>query len=312
MQGAIKGGPVPKRIAAVYAVLNSSYQRGTEGWEAVTRTGVTQDLALTLKQLKEADATELQVAHVRALSFAFPEPNVMQDVAREWRQQASAAGAKMDEAWVSAYLFDEDDDDDDDDDENDGAVVSPFDASQQAIKNPKTDNDPNNKEPMDFTLENVEFLLDDVRPYLIADGGNVAVERVGTGEEDGQKEVVLKLEGACGSCASSTVTMQMGIERVLKEQWPDVTIIQAQDDAQSQPTALTELAVQDELSRLRPALIAMGCVVQLRQVDVETGIVRLKFQGSAKVRQGLELAIADVPFVTKVEFVEDDNPAEAD
>ena len=167
---------------------------------------------------------------------------------------------------------------------------------------------------MDFTLENVEFLLDDVRPYLIADGGNVAVERVGTMEdvEGGQKEVVLKLEGACGSCASSTVTMQMGIERVLKEQWPDVTIVQAQDDAQSQPTALTELSVQDELSRLRPALIAMGCVVQLRHVNVETGAVQLKFQGSAKVRQGLELAIADVPFVTKVEFVEDDDPIELD
>ncbi|KAL3929107.1 MAG: hypothetical protein SGPRY_002099, partial [Prymnesium sp.] len=59
--------------------------------------------------------------------------------------------------------------------------------------------------------DNVDKVLDEVRPYLIADGGNVAV----AGVDLETRDVQLILEGACGSCPSSTVTMKMGIERVL-------------------------------------------------------------------------------------------------
>lgn len=52
--------------------------------------------------------------------------------------------------------------------------------------------------------------LDEVRPYLIADGGNVEVAAV----QDGV--VMLRLQGACGTCPSSTATMKMGIERSLR------------------------------------------------------------------------------------------------
>ena len=318
--GALKGGGTGKtsKVPAVYAVLNSSYQRGTEGWEAVTFTGVAHDLAATLQSLKENDATELRVAHVRALSFSFPEPNAMQEVARQWRAQAKEAGAAdLDETWASAYLFDEDDDDDDDEfdeDDLDAMIVSPFDpsASKQDTKTEESSSDDESETlQLEFTRENVDALLDQVRPYLIADGGNVAVERVGgTADDDDEKtnkEVVLKLEGACGSCASSTVTMQMGIERVLKEMWPDVVITQVEDDAASKPTQLSQQAVEEEVNRLRPALIAMGSVVELLDVDAETGVVQLKFQGGSKVRAGLELAIADLPFVTSVKFVESDD-----
>ena len=54
-----------------------------------------------------------------------------------------------------------------------------------------------------------------VRPYLVADGGNVAVVSV----DAATRNVYLRLEGACGSCPSSTVTMKMGIERVLREKF---------------------------------------------------------------------------------------------
>lgn len=50
-------------------------------------------------------------------------------------------------------------------------------------------------------------------------GGGVAGT---TGPPGGRKNVYLVLEGACGSCASSTVTMKMGIERVLREKFGDV------------------------------------------------------------------------------------------
>ena len=67
-----------------------------------------------------------------------------------------------------------------------------------------------------LTTENVEKVLDEVRPYLINDGGNVKLVGI-----DGPV-VKLELEGACGSCPSSTVTMTMGIERALKEQIPEI------------------------------------------------------------------------------------------
>ena len=55
-------------------------------------------------------------------------------------------------------------------------------------------------ETMALTLENVEKVLDELRPFLMADGGNVEVV-----ELDGPI-VKVRLQGACGSCPSSTMT----------------------------------------------------------------------------------------------------------
>ncbi|XP_024195531.2 nifU-like protein 1, chloroplastic [Rosa chinensis] len=67
----------------------------------------------------------------------------------------------------------------------------------------------------ELIVPNIDLVLEDVGPYLINDGGNVDVVSV----EDGV--VSLKLQGACGSCPSSTTTMKMGIEGVLKEKFGD-------------------------------------------------------------------------------------------
>ncbi|HAZ31744.1 MAG TPA: hypothetical protein DCY61_03440 [Dehalococcoidia bacterium] len=64
--------------------------------------------------------------------------------------------------------------------------------------------------------EKVEAALDLIRPALQADGGNVELVDV-----DGDV-VRVKLVGACCGCPMSTMTLQMGIERVLKEQVPEV------------------------------------------------------------------------------------------
>lgn len=69
-------------------------------------------------------------------------------------------------------------------------------------------------------MENVESVLDEVRPYLIADGGNVALHEI-----DGNV-VRLKLQGACGSCPSSVTTMKMGIERRLMEKIPEIVAVE--------------------------------------------------------------------------------------
>ena len=72
-------------------------------------------------------------------------------------------------------------------------------------------------ETMALTLENVEKVLDDLRPFLMAVGGNVEVV-----ELDGPI-VKVRLQGACGSCPSSTMTLKMGIERKMRESIPEVS-----------------------------------------------------------------------------------------
>jgi Fe-S cluster biogenesis protein NfuA len=96
----------------------------------------------------------------------------------------------------------------------------------------------------------------------------------------------------------------MGIERVLKESFPDLgEVVQVEDPSlTSEPTELTWEAVEAELNRIKPAIIAMGGVVRIKSVD-PIGVVELEFRGGNKVKQGLELAIQDVPFVKHVKFV---------
>jgi Fe-S cluster biogenesis protein NfuA len=61
-----------------------------------------------------------------------------------------------------------------------------------------------------MTVASVDAALEEVRPYLMADGGDVAVVGVEAGV------VAVALQGACSSCASSSATLKMGIERQLR------------------------------------------------------------------------------------------------
>lgn len=71
-----------------------------------------------------------------------------------------------------------------------------------------------------LTDANVEKVLDELRPYLMADGGNVELV-----ELDGPV-VRLRLQGACGSCPSSAMTLRMGIERRLREFIPEIAEVE--------------------------------------------------------------------------------------
>ncbi|WP_219884561.1 NifU family protein [Merismopedia glauca] len=73
---------------------------------------------------------------------------------------------------------------------------------------------------MELTPTNVEQVLDELRPYLMADGGNVELVEI-----DGPI-VKLRLQGACGSCPSSTMTLRMGIERRLREFIPEIAEVE--------------------------------------------------------------------------------------
>ena len=65
--------------------------------------------------------------------------------------------------------------------------------------------------------DKVETALDQIRPALQADGGDVELVDV---TPDGIVQV--RLKGACSGCPMSTMTLKMGIERALKQQIPEV------------------------------------------------------------------------------------------
>jgi Fe-S cluster biogenesis protein NfuA len=65
--------------------------------------------------------------------------------------------------------------------------------------------------------EKVEASLGKIRPSLNADGGDVELVEV---SPDGVVKV--KLTGACGGCPMSQMTLKMGIEKLLKQEVPEV------------------------------------------------------------------------------------------
>lgn len=70
--------------------------------------------------------------------------------------------------------------------------------------------------------EKIEKALDEIRPGLQADGGNVEFVDV-----NDKGVVFLRMVGACSGCPSSQITLKMGIERKLMERIPEVTAVEA-------------------------------------------------------------------------------------
>jgi Fe-S cluster biogenesis protein NfuA len=68
--------------------------------------------------------------------------------------------------------------------------------------------------------EIVEKALDKIRPALRADGGDIELVDVVDGV------VKVRLTGACGGCPMSQMTLKMGVEKVLKQQVPEVKSVE--------------------------------------------------------------------------------------
>jgi Fe-S cluster biogenesis protein NfuA len=68
--------------------------------------------------------------------------------------------------------------------------------------------------------ERVQGVIDLIRPAVQADGGDIELVDV---KDDGV--VQIRFHGACHGCPSSTMTLQMGIERNLREKVPEITAV---------------------------------------------------------------------------------------
>tara|TARA_B100001287_G_scaffold211178_1_gene180046 strand:+ start:434 stop:682 length:249 start_codon:yes stop_codon:yes gene_type:complete len=71
-------------------------------------------------------------------------------------------------------------------------------------------------------IEKVEIAIDEIRPYLEADGGDIKVVSI-----DNKKIVNLELIGSCETCPMSPMTLKAGVEEAIKKQVPEIKGINA-------------------------------------------------------------------------------------
>jgi Fe-S cluster biogenesis protein NfuA len=176
-------------------------------------------------------------------------------------------------------------------------IVSPFDNAEGDDEDGSSETEaptatatytalPSDEEPLDLTWDNVDAVLEEMRPYLLQDGGNVAISEI-----DGPV-VRLELQGECGTCPSSTQTMKMGLERKLKERIPEIQeVVQALPDTPD----LTDDQINIVLDSVRPFLQVAGGSIEVASITGEGGIqptIMLKMEGAAASLNSVKLEIA--------------------
>ena len=73
------------------------------------------------------------------------------------------------------------------------------------------------------TYERVEKVLEKIRPYIQSDGGDISLVSV----DEASGIVKVTLSGACGTCPSSTATLKGGVERMVKQEIPEINEVVA-------------------------------------------------------------------------------------
>ena len=65
--------------------------------------------------------------------------------------------------------------------------------------------------------EKVEFALEEIRPFLVSDGGDISLVSI-----DNNKVVNVKLHGNCVSCTVNQMTLKSGVEMTIKKYVPEI------------------------------------------------------------------------------------------
>ena len=74
--------------------------------------------------------------------------------------------------------------------------------------------------------ERVEFALEEIRPFLVSDGGDISLVSI-----DNNKVVNVKLHGNCVSCTVNQMTLTSGVEMTIKKHVPEIEkVVSVQDN----------------------------------------------------------------------------------
>ena len=311
---------INNRIEGVYAISDDS--------NAVVYVGSSSTVYKEIKEYYDQHGIQT-VNSIRIQTFAQPKPELLESYKKELISQTNPWGNRAGSAFMLKNIpnnlvetFNDDQIDNNSVTGNDNSVNNKvdIDSLRDKIKQKQTksNNDNDNKSNdnnmiqspfastnmntntetyLDFTKENIDKVLDEIRPYLIQDGGNVAVVDI----DKTTRSITLSLQGACGSCPSSTTTMKMGIERVLKENFYGLGEIKAVDNNNIvQTNNLTEEMVTSSLDKILPAVQGMGGSVEINSIDSNNGIITITYKGPSKLKKGIELVLKDIKFVTSV------------
>lgn len=71
------------------------------------------------------------------------------------------------------------------------------------------------------TRQNVEKALEEIRPFLKSDGGDITLVSIDEG-----KHVKVRLEGACTSCSVNQMTLRAGVETTIKKYAPEIETVE--------------------------------------------------------------------------------------
>lgn len=185
-------------------------------------------------------------------------------------------------------------------------MVSPFSPESASPSTHSGEADAKAKPQLALTLENVELVLDEVRPYLQNDGGDCKVVEID------DTIVRLELQGACTSCSASSMTLKMGIERTLMERIPEVTEVVGVSPDQE---PLAPKGVEEVLDGIRPFLSVSGGTIELHEiVEGKTPQVVLKMCGPPLKSMAVRVEVVNrikrkYPQVQDVDIVSgDDTP----
>ncbi|MFN7021810.1 MAG: NifU family protein [Phycisphaerales bacterium] len=100
------------------------------------------------------------------------------------------------------------------------ARLRPTISSRPIEDSPKADAPP--RPAPESITERVSMVIDLIRPAVQADGGDVELVEITP-----DNLVRIRLHGACVGCPSSSVTLQVGIERNLREHVPEIRGVEA-------------------------------------------------------------------------------------
>ena len=194
-------------------------------------------------------------------------------------------------------------------------MVSPFqDVADAMLRKGKvrSEEEEENKKKIypRLTKETVDEALEEIRPYVINDGGNIEV--VAVSEEDGI--VAVRLLGACASCASSQATMKGGVESVLRKTFGEKAfkeVINVSGDVGQAPPELTKEAVGAHLKSIEDRVKGYGGVVKCLEVYGRKGNVVLGFRGpkplAAATAQSLQKTFPFIKTASLKELDDDDD-----
>lgn len=265
-------GTEDETIAGVYAVM--------DGERTVTYVGLSRDISKSLQTHLDRQPEEL-VQFVKVMTFAMPSAREMKLVVDTWIRDNDNVPQGNVEDWTES----------DSELAREASLIESSISDSQSIVSPFASNSVEIETPvaiLDLSEENVDTVLDEVRPYLISDGGNVSVRSV----DPTSGRVELQLEGACGSCSSATATMQMGIEKALRAKFgANIGEVVAVSAPELGSGDLTVEACEAVLEEVRDALKGLGATVKVLEID--DGEVIVSFNGPNNLKYGIELILRE-------------------